>query len=97
MARSYGSITIVDIGDLGQLSVTPESNQPATVIYDPDNNSYNPDWTIKEDGSGLNLYITPVVMYGTTILLDDTTARIPTHLTIKWKYQIGNSGIYSVK
>jgi hypothetical protein len=24
--QAYGSITIVDIGDLGELSVTPESN-----------------------------------------------------------------------
>jgi len=35
MAIAYGSITLVDIGDLGQLSVVPESNQPSTVIYDP--------------------------------------------------------------
>ena len=41
---AYGSITIVDIGDLGELSVTPQSNQPIMVIYDPDSNSYSPNW-----------------------------------------------------
>lgn len=86
MTTSYGSITIVDIGDLGELTVTPESNQPTMVVYNPDNTSYTPDWS----GSP-NLFITPVVYYGNTKLLDATTSTLPNTLSVVWKYQIGNS------
>ena len=53
---AYGSITIVDIGDLGELSGTPQSNQPIMVIYDPDSDSYSPNW------GDSNLVLTPVVV-----------------------------------
>lgn len=86
MTTSYGSITIVDIGDLGELTVTPESNQPNMVVYSPDNTSYTPDW-----GGSPNLFITPVVYYGNTKLLDEDTATLPNTLTVVWKYQIGNN------
>lgn len=86
MTTSYGSITIVDIGDLGELTVTPESNQPTMVVYSPDNTSYTPDWS----GSP-NLFITPVVYYGNTKLLDADTPTLPSTLSVVWKYQIGNS------
>lgn len=86
MATSYGSITIVDIGDLGDLTVTPESNQPTMVVYNPDDNSYTPNW-----GGNPNLLITPVVYYGTTKLLDSSIATLPSTLTVTWKYKIGNS------
>ena len=86
MATSYGSITIVDIGDLGDLTVTPESNQPTMVVYNPDDNSYTPNW-----GGNPNLLITPVVYYGTTKLLDSSVATLPSTLTITWKYKFGNS------
>ena len=62
-AKAYGSITIVDIGDLGTLSVTPESNQPISVIYDPNqgtNGTYVPDWTEAP------LTLTPIIYYGGT-------------------------------
>lgn len=62
-AKAYGSITIVDIGDLGTLSVTPESNQPISVIYDPNqgtNGTYVPDWTES------HLTLTPIIYYGGT-------------------------------
>lgn len=63
MAIAYGQITIVDISDLGQLSVYPTSNQPYSVIYDPNasgDNQYNPNW------SENNLVLTPVIYYGNT-------------------------------
>ena len=63
MAIAYGQITIVDISDLGQLSVYPTSNQPYSVIYDPNasgDNQYNPNW------SKNNLVLTPVIYYGNT-------------------------------
>ena len=47
--KAYGSITIVDIGDLGTLSVYPEADSPNSVIYDPNqdgNNQYNPNWEV---------------------------------------------------
>lgn len=62
-AKAYGSITIVDIGDLGTLSVTPESNQPISVIHDPNqgtNGTYVPDWTES------HLTLTPIIYYGGT-------------------------------
>lgn len=86
MTTSYGSITIVDIGDLGELTVTPESNQPTMVVYSPDDSSYIPDW-----GGSPNLYITPVVYYGSTKLLDSSTATLPNALSVVWKYKIGNN------
>lgn len=61
MAIAYGQITIVDISDLGQLSVYPTSNQPYSVIYDPNasgDDQYNPNW------SKNNLVLTPVIYYG---------------------------------
>lgn len=85
MAISYGSITIVDIGDLGQLSVTPQSNQPTMVIYDPNNNSYSPNWS-----SSPNLILTPVVYYGGTKLLDSQSASLPAGLTVTWQKKIGS-------
>ncbi len=86
MATSYGSITIVDIGDLGELTVTPQSNQPTMVVYNPDDNSYTPNW-----GGSPSLYVTPVVYYGNTKLLDSDTNSLPNTLSIVWKYQVGNS------
>ena len=35
---SYGSITIVDITDVGEFSVYPQANKAQTQIYDPDTN-----------------------------------------------------------
>jgi hypothetical protein len=54
---SYGSITIVDITDIGEFSVYPKCNLPTTVIYSPDDNIYTPNWV------GQNLVITPVAYY----------------------------------
>ena len=39
---SYGSITIVDITDIGEFSVYPKANGSRTQIYNPDANSYTP-------------------------------------------------------
>ena len=74
MAIAYGQITIVDISDLGQLSVYPTSNQPYSVIYDPNassGNQYNPDW------SKTNLQLTPVIYYGNQQIT-------PTNSIVKW-------------
>lgn len=58
MATSYGSITIVDITDIGEFSVYPKANKPKTQIYDPNGNTYTPEWS---DDS--KLIIEPVAYY----------------------------------
>lgn len=59
---SYGSITIVDITDVGEFSVYPQANKAQTQIYDPDTNgdlAYTPNWA----ASNNSLVITPVAFY----------------------------------
>ena len=55
---SYGSITITDITDVGELSVYPKSNLPLSIIYNPDQNSFTPNW------SSSNLILSPSIWYG---------------------------------
>ena len=54
---SYGSITIVDVTDIGQFSVYPRANSSKTQIYNSDANSYIPDWTSS------HIIIKPVAYY----------------------------------
>ena len=61
MATSYGSITIVDITDIGEFSVYPTANSPRTQIYNPDTNTYTPDWSGNNPDTSLK--ITPVAYY----------------------------------
>lgn len=56
-ARAFGSITIVDLTDIGEFSIYPMSNLPLSVLYSPDEDTYNPSWTTN------NLILTPVVYY----------------------------------
>lgn len=79
---SYGSITIVDITDIGEFSVYPMSNLPLSVIYSPDQSSFTPNW------QSTNLTLTPVVYYaGTKLNLSTTTG-----LTVTWQRQEGTAG-----
>lgn len=59
MATSYGSITIVDVTDIGEFSLYPTCNLPLSVVYTPDNNTYTPNWGVT-NGS---LQLTPVIYY----------------------------------
>lgn len=62
MATSYGSITIVDITDIGEFSVYPTANSPRTQIYNPDSSThYIPDWSGSNPDTSLK--ITPVAYY----------------------------------
>lgn len=54
---SYGSITIVDVTDIGQFSVYPRANTSKTQIYNPDADSYMPNWQQKK------VIISPVAYY----------------------------------
>ena len=78
---SYGSITIVDITDIGEFSVYPMSNLPLSVIYNPDQNSYTPNW------SSTNLVLTPVIYYAGQQLTIASTSG----LTVGWERQEGTA------
>lgn len=78
---SYGSITIVDITDIGEFSVYPKCNLPTTVIYSPDASgdaAYTPNW-------GTNyLIMTPVAYYAGT--------SVSTGVRWTWEKQEGTTG-----
>lgn len=79
---TYGSITLVDLTDVGQLSVYPTSNMPLSIIFDPDQNTYTPNW------SSTNLTLTPVIYYNNQHLTATTSG-----LTITWKRREGTGNI----
>jgi len=68
---SYGTITIVDLTDVGQYSVYPYANSSNTQIYSQENLSYSPNWTAQTP-----LIITPVITYAGE---DKTTESL-----VKW-------------
>lgn len=84
---TYGSITLVDLTDVGQLSVYPTSNQPLSIIYDPDQNTYTPNWST----STTNLVLTPVIYYNNTPLTGSTAG-----VTVTWKRREGAGNITSL-
>ena len=55
--QAFSSVTITDLSDAGQVSLYLTSNQPNSVIFDPNQNTYTPDW------GKSNLVITPVISY----------------------------------
>jgi len=75
---AYGSITIVDITDIGELSIYPESNSPLSVIYDPNQGTYTPDWTLN------HVLLRPVVYYAGEQLTSNTSG-----LTVVWTRKDG--------
>ena len=59
---SYGSITIVDITDVGEFSVYPQGDKAQTQIFNPDDSgdtAYSPNWAAQ----GNPLVIRPVAFY----------------------------------
>lgn len=79
MATSYGSITIVDITDIGEFSVYPTANSPRTQIYNPDSSTYIPDWSGSNPDTSLK--ITPVAYYA--------SQNISTTATYTWQRRDG--------
>lgn len=75
---SYGSISIVDVTDVGELSVYPKSNLPQSIIYSPDQNSFTPNW-----GSS-TLILTPSIWYAGEQLL--TTNN---YVNVSWSRREG--------
>lgn len=76
---SYGSITITDLTDIGQLSAYPTGNMPNTIIYNQDQNTYTPTWT-----SNNSLVLTPIIFYAGTSLTGNNAA-----VTVQWYKQVG--------
>ena len=75
---AYGSITIVDITDIGEFSIYPMSNSPLSVVYDPNLNIYTPDWSLN------NLVLEPMVYYAGKKLDSNTTG-----LSVAWTRKDG--------
>ena len=76
---SYGSITITDLTDVGQLSVYPTSNMPNTIIYNEDENSFTPNWA----NSSSHLELNPVIYYA-----GDSLAPNASGVTVVWSKKI---------
>ena len=77
-ATAFGSITIIDVTDIGEFSVYPMSNLPLSVIYSPDQDTYTPSWSTN------NLVLTPAVYYAGKSLKLGTTG-----LSITWQKMEG--------
>ena len=75
---AYGSITIVDVTDIGELSVYPESNAPLSVVHDPNQNTYTPNWADNP------VKLTPIVYYAGKSLTASTAG-----LTVAWQRKDG--------
>lgn len=78
-ATAFGSITIIDVTDIGEFSVYPMSNMPLTVVYDPDEGSYTPTWS-----NTTPLTLKPVVYYAGKALSGTSTG-----LSITWTKMTG--------
>lgn len=76
-ANAYGSITIVDMTDVGQFSVVPMSNAGIVMIYDPNalSSQYTPS----------SITLTPFTMYGNTDLSSSAD------VTYSWYKKTGNA------
>ena len=79
--KAYGSITIIDVGDVGTLSVYPESNLPTQIVYNPDTGAYIPDWM------STPLTLTANIMYGANV----PTNNYVINWTSKKLYENGTS------
>lgn len=75
---SYGSISIVDVTDVGELSIYPKSNLPQSIIYSPDQNSFTPNW-----GSN-NLILSPSIWYG-----GEQLSTSDNNVTVTWSRREG--------
>lgn len=76
------SITFMDTSDEQKLEVSVEANLPTVQIYNPNNKTYNPDWTTT------NLVLTACV---TLDLIDITNNIVDPIPSIKW-YKVDDAG-----
>lgn len=75
---AFGSITLVDLTDAGEFSVYPSADKSLSVIYSPDDKSYNPNWN-----SANPLVLTPNAYY------NGVNVNTNTNLSVTWFYQLG--------
>lgn len=75
---SYGSITLTDVTDVGELSIYPKSNLPQSVIYSPDQNSFTPNWGTS------NLILTPSIWYA-----GEQLSTTNNNVTVSWSRREG--------
>lgn len=71
--QAFSSVSVVDLTDVGSINLYCTSNQPLSVIYDPNTGggTYSPNW------SNSTLRITPVISYnGTNIAPTSQFANI---------------------
>lgn len=79
--KAYGQITLIDITDIGELTVVPESNLASIVVYDINSSSFNPSWTTEHP-----LKLTPAIKYAGTDLTTNEEG-----VSIDW-YEVHETG-----
>ncbi len=80
MSKAQGQFTIIDYNDALTLTGYIGSNHAKTQMYNPDNGSYNPDW------SSTNLVLTPSLY-----VIGTTTDQIASSSVTSVKWYIGSS------
>ena len=92
--KAFSSVSVIDFTDVGSIQLYLTSNQPTTVIYDPNTTgsaAYTPNWAT----SGSNLVITPVITYnGLTFTPENIrtyTSTVPPTLTVSYTKKIGSA------
>ena len=86
MSTAQGQFTIIDYNDALTLTGYIGSNHPKSQMFNPDNNTYNPNW------ASTNLVLTPsLYVIGTTT--DQITSASVT--SVKWYQGTSNTAITS--
>ena len=86
MSTAQGQFTIIDYNDALTLTGYIGSNHAKSQMFNPDNNTYNPDW------SSTNLVLTPsLYVIGTTT--DQITSSSVT--SVKWYQGTSTTAITS--
>lgn len=69
--QAFSSVHVVDLSDIGNLTMYLTSSLPTSQIYNPNEQTFNPDWTVN------NCIITPVITYnGANLQLNATGLSI---------------------
>jgi hypothetical protein len=56
--RAVSAVSVRDYTDLGQMMTYLQSNQPSTVVYNPNQNTWIPNWS-----NSPYLVLTPSIQY----------------------------------
>lgn len=77
--KASTSLTLYSVDNSGTFGISLNSNQPVHQIYDPNTNTYQPNYATN------SLKITPTIMRNT-----DALSPTDSHLTVTWKRQEGS-------